>query len=273
MGFYLYPEPVKYRGMQEKKIRIGAVSYLNTKPLLYGIKRSPLINDIELVEDHPASIAGMLLHDEIDAGLIPVAVIPELAYSRIISDYCIGSDGPVASVCMFSEVPVNRIQKVLLDYQSRTSAALLQILLKNYWHISPEIVDTRGEEYRHLIRDTTAGLVIGDRAFEQRQKSTYIYDLGEAWKDHTGLNFVFAAWVANKPLPEAFIKAFNEANAMGLSHIPEIIRENPYKLFDLQRYFKYHVNYLLDEKKSVGMEEFIFQLNQLNNQSPVLLAE
>ena len=250
--------------MLDRKIRVGAVSYLNTLPLLYGIQNSPLINDIELTEAYPSRIADMLIQDEIDLGLIPVAAIPALKHAEIISDYCIGCDGPVASVCLFSEVPLDRVQKIMLDYQSRTSAALLQILAKNYWHITPEFIDTQGEEYRHTIRDTTAGLVIGDRAFEQRQTSTYVYDLGEAWKDYTGLNFVFAAWVANKPIPAEFVSAFNAANGIGLAHLDEIVSKHPYKLFDLKRYYKYHINYLLDERKKVGLEEFLFQLKQLN---------
>jgi len=259
--------------MNQKKIRVGAVSYLNTKPLLFGIKNSAVIREMELVEDYPSRIAEMLLDDRIDLGLIPVAVIPQLHHAEIVSDYCIGSDGPVASVCIFSEVPLNRVERLLLDYQSRTSAALSQILCRNYWRISPEMVDTQGEEYRHLIKNKTAGLVIGDRAFEQRQKSTYIYDLGEAWKDFTGLNFVFAAWVANKPLPAEFVAAFNAANGEGLRHMDEIVSNSNFPLFDLKRYYKYHVNYILDERKRIGLEEFLFQLKQLDAKPEVMVSK
>src|SRR5580692_5951925 len=119
----------------DRKIRVGAVSYLNTKPLLYGIERASLISDIELVIDYPSRIAAMLLKGEIDIGLVPVAVIPEMAAFYINGDYCIGSDGPVASVCLFSEVPVERIETVLLDYQSKTSVQLAKVLLKNHWKV------------------------------------------------------------------------------------------------------------------------------------------
>jgi chorismate dehydratase len=247
----------------DRKIRIGAVSYLNTKPLLYGIRHSDVSKQIDLVLDYPARIASMLIEDKIDVGLIPIAVLPCLNEYHIITDYCIGCDGPVSSVCLFSEVQLNEVKSVLLDYQSKTSSALTKILLKNYWKMSPEFVNTEGEEYRHLIKGSTAGLVIGDRALEQRRISTFIYDLGEAWKDYTGLNFVFAAWVSNKELDPDFVKQFNEANTLGLKHLPDVIAENPFELFDLESYYANNVNYLFDERKHVGMEEFLFQLKQL----------
>lgn len=247
------------------KISVGIINYLNVKPFLYGIKRSPVLQQIELVETYPSKLADMLLNDEVDVGIVPVAIIPELKESHIISDYCIGCDGPVASVCLFSEVPVEQVERVWLDYQSRTSVALAQILLKNYWGIQPLFEDAQGEEFRHFIGGTTGGIVIGDRAFEQRKQSTYIYDLGEAWKAYTGLNFVFAAWVANKKLPEEFLQAFNEANAAGIQQIEEVVKENPYPLFDLNAYYKYNINYMLDERKKAGLEEFLFQLKRLRN--------
>src|SRR4029077_17087940 len=93
----------------DRKIRVGAVSYLNTKPLLFGIRQSGILRGIELTIDYPSRIAAMLLNDEIDIGLVPVAVIPQMRESHINGDYCIGSNGPVGSVCLFSEVPVERI--------------------------------------------------------------------------------------------------------------------------------------------------------------------
>ena len=115
------------------RIRVGAVSYLNTKPLLYGIKRSAVMDRIDLIEDYPSKIAAMLLNNEIDVGLVPVAIIPKMEASFIITDYCIGAEGDVASVALFSELPLAEIEKVLLDYQSRTSVNLAKVLLKHYW--------------------------------------------------------------------------------------------------------------------------------------------
>ena len=240
----------------ERKIRVGAVSYLNTKPLLYGIQRSPVMKDMELIIDYPSRIADMLLKDEIDMGLVPVAVIPKMNNWYINGDICIGSNGPVASVCLFSETPIEKIERVLLDYQSRTSVALARILLKEYWKISPELVPG-DKDFREHIKGTTAGVVIGDRALEQRLQAPFVYDLGEAWKNHTGLPFVFAAWVSNKPLDPAFIKAFDEANRLGLNHIDEVVAENPYSLFSLHDYFTKYLDYRLDAEKRKGLERFL----------------
>lgn len=243
----------------DRKIRVGAVSYLNTKPLLYGIQHSPLIRDIELTIDYPARIASMLLKDEIDIGLVPVAIIPKLDAFYINGNFCIGSNGPVASVCLFSDSPMDKIERVLLDYQSRTSVELVKILLKEHWRISPELVDA-GKDFRDHIRGNTAGVVIGDRALEQRRISPYIYDLGEAWKEMTGLPFVFAAWISNKSLDPDFIRQFDEANRSGLEQIDKVVADNPYPVFDLHDYFTRCLDYRLDERKRKGLEKFLHYL-------------
>ena len=211
---------------------------------------------VELKIDFPSKIASMLLEDSIDVGLVPVAVIPEMKEHYIISDYCIGCDGAVASVCLFSEAPLHKIEKVLLDYQSRTSVELLKILIKEYWKIDPVFEQTFGE-YQSKISGTTAALVIGDRALEQRKISPYIYDLGSEWKKFTGLPFVFAAWVSNKKLDADFIASFNEANAYGLNKIDKIVMDNFYSSFDLKEYYTKYISYHLDEKKKEAMEVFI----------------
>lgn len=117
----------------DKRLRIGAVSYLNTRPMMYGVQRSGLMQKVALVADFPAKIAAMLLNDEIDIGLVPVAIIPRLKEAHIITHYCIGAVGRVESVGIFSEVPIEQVEKLILDYQSRTSVNLARILLKEYW--------------------------------------------------------------------------------------------------------------------------------------------
>ncbi|MEO6230441.1 MAG: menaquinone biosynthesis protein [Ferruginibacter sp.] len=226
----------------DRKIRVGAVSYLNTKPLIYGFEQGMLKDEIDLRIDYPSNIGKQLKNDEIDIGLVPVAILPEMANYHIISDYCISCDGPVASVCLFSDVPINEIKTIILDYQSKTSVALLKILIKEYWNISPELIDGKNG-YEENINGITAGLVIGDRAFDQRLKSPYIYDLGEAWKAHTGLPFVFAAWVSNKDLPPDFIEKFNQANDVGFQYMDRILANHPFSAFNLQEYYSRNIKF------------------------------
>lgn len=242
---------------------MGAVSYLNTKPLLFGIKRAEWIQEIELVEEYPSRIAAMLADNRIDVGLVPVAVIPRLSESHIISDFCIGAEGDVASVALFSEVPLDDVQTVLLDYQSNTSVNLARILLRDYWK-KDVVFRNAPEDFRASISGSTAGVVIGDRALEQRKISAYTYDLGAAWKAHTGLPFVFAAWVANKELPAAFIAKFNAANALGIARIPDVVKENPYETYDLTHYYTANISYALTDEKRKGLRLFLHLLGTLS---------
>lgn len=232
------------------------MSYLNAKPLLYGFEQGAMKDQIELITEIPSKIAAMLVEDKIDIGLVPVAIIPRLHEWYINTDYCIGCERPVASVCIFSEVPIDEVKEVLLDYQSRTSVRLAKVLLKEYWNVDPVLTDAK-EDFREHIGGTTAGVVIGDRALEQRKQSKYIYDLGEAWIEMTGLPFVFAAWISNKKIDEGFIEEFNKANELGLQHLDEVVSEHPYTIFDLKEYYTEHISYNLTEEKKKGLKLFL----------------
>lgn len=224
-------------------------------------------DDIELVIDFPAQIASLLQNNQIDIGLVPVAVIPFLKEHHVISDYCIACNGEVGSVCLFSDVPLPEIKTVLLDYQSKTSVELLKILLKDHWKISPKLV-TGNSNYEKDIAGTTAGLVIGDRALVQRQHSKYFYDLGAAWKEMTGLPFVFAAWISNKKLPKDFIAAFNVANSFGLSHLDKVINENPDTVFDLKAYYTQFIKFRLNAEMFEAVKLFLNKAGSM--QQPIL---
>ncbi|MCR6721045.1 MAG: menaquinone biosynthesis protein [Chitinophagaceae bacterium] len=243
------------------KIRVGIVNYLNTKPLIYGIEKEPFRSSIELTGAYPAKVARMLAEGQIDVGLIPIATLPQFPEYHIVGNYCIGTEGEIASVCLFSEVPLHSIERVYLDYQSRSSVALLKWLMRESWGIKPEILQAEDESYRDQIKGTTAGLVIGDRALEQRKVSTYIYDLGSEWRAITGLPFVFAAWVSVKPLPEDFIREFDAANGLGLNYIDNIVEDIHYPTYDLRKYYKLHLSYELDERKRAAMQKFLSVLD------------
>ena len=238
------------------KIKVGAVSYLNTKPLIYGFEQGMMADEIDLVIDYPANVAKLLVENKIDIGLIPVAAIPLLREHYIISDYCIGCDGEVASVCLFSQVPIHEIETILLDYQSKTSVALLQLLLKEHWKIEPTLIESSAD-YEKDIKGTTAGLVIGDRAFRQRLISSYIYDLGLAWKEVTGLPFVFAAWVSNKEIDADFVEQFNRANKYGLERLEEVVEKNTSPHFDLRSYYTKNIEFELSLLKLKSVKLFI----------------
>ncbi|MCB0707973.1 MAG: menaquinone biosynthesis protein [Chitinophagaceae bacterium] len=251
-----------------QKLKVAAVSYLNTKPLIYGFEQGMMKDELELLIEYPAKIATLLIEDKIDIGLVPVAIIPILKEYHIISDYCIGCDGEVASVCLFSDVPIEEIETILLDYQSRTSVELLKVLLKEHWKISPNLIAAT-ENYEQQISGSTAGLVIGDRALAKRSQSKYIYDLGITWKEMTGLPFVFAAWVSNKKVTDTFIKAFNAANCLGLQKLDLIIQNHTTALYNLHKYYTENINFTLDESKKEAMSLFLTKLK--NKQAVTIL--
>ena len=242
----------------DKRWRIGAVSYLNTRPLLLGMEHTPFKDRIELIKSYPAQIAQELLNGTIDIGLVPVAIIPLLTNPQIVSKYVIGTEGEVASVALFSQVPMEQIERVYLDYQSRTSVALAKVLLAQYWNKNVEFIAAT-EGYIDQISGTTAGVIIGDRALASLDQFDHIYDLGLTWKQHTGLPFVFAAWVANKPIPADFIEAFDVANGYGLTHLDEVIALIPAseQVYDLHKYYTQNISYELTQEKRKGLDKFL----------------
>jgi len=240
-------------------LKISAVSYLNTIPFIHGLKQSELIKTIDLQLDYPSICADKLINGTVDLALVPVAVIPKLKKAYIISDYCIGANGAVDTVCLYSDVPIEEIESIALDYQSRTSVALLKILLKEYWQLNPELKKAN-VGFEENIKGNHAALVIGDRAFALNTKHAYIYDLSAIWKKMTGLPFVFAAWVANTKLTKDFIVSFNKALEKGLSNIDKALAlegdsypncENP------EDYLNNKISYNLDIEKQKGMELFL----------------
>jgi chorismate dehydratase len=245
------------------KIRISAVSYLNTRPFVYGLQHSDLIKQIDLSLDIPSLCASKLTSDRADIGLIPVAAIPDVRDARIVSDFCIASHGRVRTVVLLSNVPLKDITKIILDYQSRTSVQLARILAKYYWKIDPVWENGQPGYIEHADEMTEAMVVIGDRVFETEKRFTYCYDLGAEWKDFSGLDFVFACWVANKPVDIKFISEFNKALADGLRHIPEVIAECEKSFPDSQLsvYFYENISFIFDDSKREGLELF----HKLNN--------
>ena len=243
-------------------LTISAVSYLNTIPFIYGLKQSKLMDTIDLQLDYPALCADKLINGEVDIALVPVVVIPQLENAYIISDYCIGSDGEVDTVCLYSDVPIEEIQTIALDYQSHTSVELLKILLKEYWQLSPELIKAE-VGFEDSIKGKHAALVIGDRAFALNAKHTYIYDLSAIWKEMTGLPFVFAAWVANKKLPQDFIIDFNKALEKGLSDMQKALNfegDNYPNCKNPEDYLNNKISYNLDAEKQKGMALFLEKL-------------
>lgn len=241
-----------------RKIKVSAVSYLNTKPLLYGLMEKGLDKMMDLSLDIPSMCAEKLLSGKVDLGLVPVAVIPKLKTPHIISDFCIGAVGAVKTVCLYSHRPLEKVQRVWLDYQSRTSAALARVLFKHHWKLNPEFAHAQPGYEQHGKQDE-AVLVIGDRTIGLEQHYKYAYDLGAIWMDFTGLPFTFASWVSNRPLPASFIKKFNAGLSMGIDNMQTVIDtfQPSCPDFSLKAYYTDYISYRFDAPKRRALELFL----------------
>lgn len=229
---------------------------------MYGIKNSNLKNEIDLALDIPSDCAKKLLNNEVDLGLIPVAVIPQLKEHYIITDYCIGADGKVDTVALFSDVPLKEIETIYLDFHSKTSINLVQVLAKEYWNISPQFIDAKAG-FEQKIQGTTAGVIIGDKTFNLPKQYAYKYDLAEEWKKMTGMPFVFACWVANKKLPNKFIQDFNECLENGIKNIDKVIdQKNAIDNERLAHYLTNNISYPLTKDKKEALALFIQYLSK-----------
>jgi chorismate dehydratase len=239
------------------KIKVSAVSYTNTKPFIYGIEHADVLEQIELSLDIPSDCAAKLIAGQVDIGLIPVAAIPHVTNAKIVADYCIGSVGAVNSVFIFSNVPVGEIKTVKLDSQSRTSNNLAKVLLKFYY--KQEVTFTTD-----LDAETDAIVLIGDRTFGKKAEFAFSYDMGEEWMKFTGLPFVYAAWVANKTIPQSFVEEFNAALKLGLDNRKILLEQLPQSpLFDMEDYLMHKLDFELTDKKREALALFLSYLAKL----------
>jgi len=246
-----------------KKIKISAVSYTNTRPFLYGIQHTDIIDQIDLSLDIPADCAQKLIDDKVDIGLIPVAAALNLPYWEIVSNYCIGANGPVNSVFIFSNCPIEEAKYIQIDPESRSSNNLARVLLKNYWKTSPDLI-AGASDYSTSKDPHTAFVQIGDRTFGKTKQFPFVYDLAGEWQKFTGLPFVFAAWIANKPVPPAFVEAFNKSLKHGLDHRIELLKELSTRPdFDLEDYLMHKLDFNLDEDKKKALYLFLDYIKAL----------
>ncbi len=207
--------------MATPALRVGAVNYLNTKPLIERL--TDFAPNIELTLDIPSRLADRLAAGELDVGLIPVAEFFRGDGYTFVPNVAIGSRGPVLSVTLFSKVPWEDIRTVALDEGSRTSAALTQIILRERYGVQPEVTQLP-IDVAHDDLDADAVLLIGDRAMRACLPGfRFAYDLGEEWTAWTGLPMVFAVWAVRKGVElGAAEAAFLKAKEYGLAHAGEI---------------------------------------------------
>jgi chorismate dehydratase len=242
-------------------LRVGAVGYLNARPLTWALDRDPQRWRVRY--DLPAVCAELLRSREVDLGLTPSVEFLFAPDYRFVPGVGIGSDGPVASVALYSKVPLGEIRCIALDTSSRTSVALVRVLCRHHFDIAPAYVD-HGPDLRRMTRECDAAVLIGDPALEADHAGLGLekYDMGAEWKAMTGLPFVYAAWTGHSgAVSQADVEALAAAQAEGVAHVDEIAAEyapgDPGRQARAARYLKDNVRYALGDAERRGLQLFL----------------
>ena len=270
--------------VQTAPYRIGAVSFLNTVPLICGLDDH---DDVELIRDLPSRLADRLYEQQIDVGLVPIIEYLRGVGGDIVPGICLGADGPVHSVKVFSKVPLEEAESIAVDRGSRSSVALLRILLAELYDRHPDLhtVEPMPDD-PFALHDTA--LIIGDRAIAVTDRSFHIYDLGLMWHELTDLPFVFAAWVLSPALSkpssrerrEGLIARLRQAKEAGQSNMEPLAREQARlhgrNATDILHYWKHSIRYDMGESELAGLERFAelsAKHNLCNGREAVSLAK
>lgn len=247
-------------------VRLGAVGYLNARPLVHGLD---LAERFALRYDLPSECAGLLHADAIDVGLIPSIEYLRGGPYRIVPDLAIASNGPVASVALYTAKPMADVRSIALDTSSRTSVALVAVLCARLFKIAP-VLEARGPDVSAMLERCDAALIIGDNALlvdhakpagGSPKSDVEKIDLGEAWTTMTGLPFVYAFW-AGRPgaLNASDVKALQRARNAGVTQVEVIAREYfPDSLVRQAigaRYLRDNIKYYLRGEERAGLEAF-----------------
>lgn len=251
---------------EHRRLKVGAVTYLNTRPLVYRLQE--IAPQIDLSFDLPSHLA-----DDLAAGVLDVALVPSIEFFQnpgyiVVSDACIACRGPVLSVKLFSRVAATEIRTLALDEGSRTSVALVRILLKESLGLEPRV---QSLPIGDTLDDSTADavLLIGDRAIHSPPgRFAEVWDLGDRWRRWSGLPFVFAMWVARKGIDLGGLEAaFAEARDAGVAHIEQIAEveaaSRGLTVPQCASYFRDNLHFHLGRQEMNGLQLFYRKASEL----------
>jgi len=246
-------------------LRLGTVPYCNAWPLTHFLTRE--LPGAIVSEWVPSAMRLRLMAHHLDLALMPVADLMHLPYGKIVSDCCIGCRGAVWSVRLVSTVPIGRIKTISLDTASRSSVTLCEVMLRHFFGVSPEKYKLSSTKPLDSCM-TDAMVIIGDRAlaYEPADRWKYRVDLGELWKEKTGLPFVFAAWVACSPRAwdrSGLVHALQTVRDYGVASIDSILNAKeeagiafPVSREHLVAYFSVAVHYTIGDEERQAIQAF-----------------
>jgi predicted solute-binding protein len=246
---------------------LGAVSYLNVRPLVHGLAARP--EAVSLRFDVPSECARLLDASEIDLGTIPSIAYLDRPDDHVVPGVCIGSDGPVASVALFARRPVRDVRTIALDTSSRTSAVLVRILCARRFGIAPTFVD-QAPDLPVMLARADAALLIGDTALfvDHRAHGADKIDLGEEWTALTGLPFVWAFWAGRPGAADPdTVHLLQQAAEAGMAHADQIAAEycgdDRERLPIAARYLRENLAFRLDSRALAGLQTFYAEAERL----------
>jgi chorismate dehydratase len=256
--------------------RIAASSYLNTAPLVWSFTHGTRQGAVELVDALPARCAGLLKRREVEAALAPIIEYQRIADVAVIPDVCVGSREQVRSVVLVTKgADVQDIRRLALDESSRTSAALLKIIFREFIGSEPEWT-SRTPDLVPMLADNDAALIIGDPAMTFARGNLRVFDLAALWREQTGLGFVFAMWMVRDDASSMARRIdFAGARDEGVS-LTEDIGEFYEPLLgltrdDLRTYLRENISFSIDEEMRAGMELY-FKLAHKHGIIPAVKA-
>jgi chorismate dehydratase len=242
--------------------RVAASSYLNTAPLIWSFSRGPRRGEVDLITDAaPARCADMLARGQVDAALVPVIEYQRLPETVVVPGVCVGARREVHSVVLATRRGrLKEVESVALDTSSRTSAALVEVIFREFIGHAPRLEQSEPNLEEMLSRHDAA-LIIGDPAMTFAREHLRVYDMAALWREHTGLGFVFAMWMAGEGASERVSKIdFAAARDEGLERAEEIAAECASELgrprAELVSYLRENICFELDEEMSAGLELF-----------------
>jgi chorismate dehydratase len=242
------------------KLRVGIVNFLNSKPLAWGFLKGHHADLFAPSYHPPAMVARMLGQGNLDVGLIPSIEVQRIPRLRVLPDICVAARHEVRSVLLLSRCPPEEIRRVALDQNSRTSVALLRILLRERWNVDPEYLHERPDPER-MLTEADAALIIGDPALKVDRDRYLVHDLAGEWYALTGLPFVFAVWAVRPEveLPDLSFY-FKSSLRYGLSSLDTLVRESAAELnlesSDVREYLTENLSFFLRQDEIEGLEEF-----------------
>jgi chorismate dehydratase len=246
-----------------RKLRIAAISFLNTAPLMWDFEHTGLGREFEIISTVPSECAEMLRTGAADIGIVPVVAYTYIADLRIIPNIAIAAKGSVRSILLVSKVPLEEIHTVAADTSSRTTVALARVLFRK-WMGGPRQMTAMPPDLPSMLKACDAALIIGDPALTVDRARYVCYDLAEEWKRLTGLPFVFAVWaVRASALSETVLdltKIFQQSRDHGLANVDTIAREWAPRVDigeqSVRTYLTENIDYSLDDENLAGLELF-----------------